>query len=117
MAFRYGFAKAVDVRAKAVAKLGEREREFLISMLSYTDVAGTDEADLETLRDAYRERSDEIWLSDGSLESDNERHSADDYYQGYEAGAAMVLTFLCEAFEITPETGPDVNREEMRSHV
>lgn len=95
--------RALDVKARAIAMLNVRELEFLRDMLADTDVKGVDEADLETLRDAYKENYDAIWIDgDDDLAADNERHSADDYHTGYEAGAAMVLALLHEVFGIEP---------------
>ncbi len=95
---------AAQVHAAAIAALDERETEHLREMLANTDVAGVDEADLETLRDAYKDNADEIWLSD---DLEDGAHEADDYYQGYVAGARMVIEIMLEAFGIdtTEERG------------
>ena len=91
----------LDVKRRAIKQLDEREREFLLDMLSGTDCAGVN--DLDDLRKAYEEKYEEIWVdSNDGLAADNERHEADDYYTGYVAGASMVLQILHEVFEITP---------------
>jgi hypothetical protein len=105
---------AREIHAAAIAALDEREREFLLDLLGDTDVHGLGSEgllarDLDALRELYDVHYDDIWLGGGDgLAADNERHEADDYYQGYVAGARMVLALLLEAFEIREEETANV---------
>lgn len=98
-----GKARALKVKAEAIAKLDEREAEFLGNLLGTVDIP-VEGKTLDELRALYADEDnyDKVWF-EGSLADDNARHEADDYYKGYVAGAAMVLGLLHKAFEITPD--------------
>ena len=101
MAFRYGAEKAQTVVQETHAEIARREREFLVSMLEYAEHREGDPTfetmTLDELRAEYGERYDEIWL-DGTLTDDNARHEADDYFEGFSAGAALVVRLIFAAW-------------------
>jgi hypothetical protein len=93
---------ALRVKAAAIVKLDEREHEFKRDMLVGASVNVRKDITLEQARTLYDRHYDDVWLADDGLDADNDRHEADDYYEGYVAGASMVLVLLHEAFGIEP---------------
>jgi hypothetical protein len=103
------------VREIAIGTLAGREREFLCSMITNSgdasDIVDSEEINLDSLeldalRDLYRREDiyDAVWCSySESLAADNARHEEDDYYEGYEQGAGMVLSAITEVFGLTQE--------------
>ena len=95
---------ALLVKDDAIKVLREREREFKRDMLRGANFEVANDVSLDDVQAMYDEHYDDIWLSDDGLAADNERHEADDYYEGFEAGAAMVLEHLHVRFGIEPPT-------------
>jgi hypothetical protein len=93
----------LDVKAAAIEQLDKREIDFLVNMLTHAPdyTEGEERMSLDELRAAYQDHYEAIWMG-GDLTEDNERHEADDYHQGFAAGAAMVLEHLHRVFGIEP---------------
>lgn len=104
---------ALKVKEASIEMLEERRQEFYAGMITDSESAmeilegeGSSADDIramsrEDVQRLYQRDDiyDAIWF-EGGLSEDNERHSADDYHEGYEAGAAMVLRYLHAVFGI-----------------
>jgi hypothetical protein len=92
-----------DAAVRAIrAHSDERRREFLAAMLDgVTDMPA--DATLDALEAAYTEHYDDVWLSDhGTLSDDNDRHQADDYAEGYQAGLRYAVGAMVEHGFVLP---------------
>jgi len=106
-------ALAREVKDLANAELNGRRREFYQEMILNSgdalelleDEGYTEdrirELDSDAVQTLYERVYDAIWMG-GGFSDDNDRHEEDDYHEGYEAGASMVLRHLHELFGITP---------------
>ena len=109
-------ALAREVKRLAIDILNERRREFYSTMIldsgdaielledeGYTEDK-IRELDSDAVQTLY-ERGDvysAIWINSEGLDYTFESEKADNYHEGYEHGAAMVLRHLHELFGITP---------------
>jgi hypothetical protein len=106
---------ALAVKNASIEMLDDRRRGFFREMItssaaamSAVEAAGIDEEqlyklDIDALQALYRREDvyDAIWL-EGDTTADYNNHQADDYHEGYEAGAKMVLEHLHRLFGIEP---------------